>query len=408
MNDTLKHWARKSGAVRAINACWKGRRTRKQYIDLCAHYGSACVFDETGLWPMSITEGASNGDEYTWRPTVLYVGADWDQDSAGLLQGLRQVADVFLFEGEPGRYGQLSSRERKDILYLRGRNGAALVDQFDRLSTARKVDLVIGQMWSFTMEPSALATVRQRGGRVVNIAMDDRHAFRGGTLENGEHAGTCGLAGVLDLACTSAPECVTWYEKEGCRAMFFPEASDSTLFRPLDTNKEIEVVFVGANYGIRQEMVTSLHRIGIAVEAFGTGWPNGRLSTDDMPRIFSSSKIVLGCGTVGHCTDFYALKLRDFDGPMSGSLYTTHNNPDLRGLYDIGREIVTFSSTLEMLDKVVYYLSHDAEREKIAAAGRTRAANAHTWAQRFRGLLAKMSYTSRADSNNEYSVIAKS
>jgi hypothetical protein len=405
MNDTLKHWARKSGAARAVNAWWKARQTRKQYIDLCAHYGSGCVLDANGSWPTSMTEGASNGDEYTWRPTVLYVGADWDQDSAGLLQGLRQVADVFLFEGEPGRYGQLSSRERKDILSLRGRNGAALVDQFDLLSTARKVDLVVGQMWAFTMEPSALGAIRRRGARVVNIAMDDRHAFRGWTLENGEHAGTCGLAGVLDLACTAAPECVAWYEKEGCRAMFLPEASDSTLFQPLETNKEIEVVFVGANYGIRQEMVTSLRRIDIAVEAFGNGWPNGRLSTDDMPRIFSSSKIVLGCGTVGHCKDFYALKLRDFDGPMSGSLYITHDNPDLRGMYDIGREIVTFNSTSEMRDKVAYYLSHDAEREKTAAAGRTRAVNAHTWAQRFRDMLAKISTTSRGDSNNAGSVI---
>jgi hypothetical protein len=408
MIDGIKDWLRQIGAARAMNSWWKGRRTREQYIDLCAHYGSACVFDETGLWPMSISEGANDVDEYTWRPTVLYVGADWDQDSAGLLQGLRQVADVFLFEGKPGRYGQLSSREHKDILSLRRRNGAALTTQFDRLSIARKVDLVIGQMWAFTMEPSALAAIRRRGARVVNIAMDDRHAFRGWTLENGEHAGTCGLAGVLDLACTAAPECVTWYEKEGCRAMFLPEGSDPSLFRPLETNKEIEVVFVGANYGIRQEMVTSLRRIGIAVEAFGTGWPNGRLSTDDMPRIFSSSKIVLGCGTVGHCKDFYALKLRDFDGPMSGSLYITHDNPDLRGLYDIGREIVTFNSTSEMVDKVVYYISHDAEREEIAAAGRTRAANAHTWAQRFRYLLAKVSYASRGDSNNEGSGIAKS
>ena len=65
--------------------------------------------------------------------------------------------------------------------------------------------------------------------------------------------------------------------------------------------------------------------------------------------------------------------MRDFDGPMSGSLYLTHDNTDLYDLFKAGKEIITYNTPKECADKIVYYLSHIDEAETIAKLGRKRA-----------------------------------
>jgi len=96
---------------------------------------------------------------------------------------------------------------------------------------------------------------------------------------------------------------------------------------------------------------------------------------------------VLGIGTIGHCSDFFSLKLRDFEAPLSGSLYLTHDNPDLYELYEVGKEIVTYRTAEDCADKVAYYLAHPEEAHAIARAGMKRALRDHTFDTRFKQLL---------------------
>jgi hypothetical protein len=209
-------------------------------------------------------------------------------------------------------------------------------------------------------------------------------------MPDGTDGGTRGIAPWLSLALTDAAECTAWYEAIGTKSAFFPEASDPELFQPCGEPKRHDVAFVGASYGIRGKLVDALRRAGVDVRAYGNGWPNGRIPTDDVPALFSRSRIVLGCGTVGHCEDFVALKLRDFDAPMTGSLYVTNDNPDLEALFDVGRELVTFADVDDAVAKVRHYLRHDDEREHVAAAGRARCVADHTWDQRVRMIVASI------------------
>ena len=165
--------------------------------------------------------------------------------------------------------------------------------------------------------------------------------------------------------------------------MYLPEASDPGLYKPFESKKLYDVCFVGANYGVRKKIIKKIKNKGIKVVCYGNGWKNGRIDLSKIPELFAKSKIVLGIGTIGYCTDFYALKMRDFDGPMSGSLYITHDNPDLCDLYEIGKEIVVYKTPKECADKVEYYLENEKERTQIAAAGRLRAQKDHTWEKRF-------------------------
>jgi len=244
-------------------------------------------------------------------------------------------------------------------------------------------NILIAQTWASYINSRVFDHLRHKHGTVViNIAMDDRHQYWGDRIA-GQWGGTCGLIPHIDLALTAAPECVDWYRKENCPALYFPEASDPDIFHPMPERRKVhDVAFVGGRYGVRERIVSALRDAGINVTTYGRGWEDGRIDTRDVPSLFAQSKIVLGVGTIGHCTDFYALKLRDFDGPMSGSLYLTHDNPDLFELYVIGKEIVTYHSIAQCVEQARYYLEHDSEREAIASAGHARAKVDHTWDRR--------------------------
>ena len=319
---------------------------------------------------------------------ALWVGTDAGQDRSGLLQGLARVAEVVEFINEVGEYGQLRAIGPLAI-QEREANGRTLLKYIENYrEKGNPIEVIVGQLWNYRMDNRALDHARKYGIRVVNIGMDDRHAYWGRRMPNGEWGGTRGLVGHVDLVCTAAPECVEWFSLEGCRAIFLPEASDPNFFAPRsDVAKVCDVCFVGAAYGIRQEIVAALEQSGLTVSAYGKGWPRGPISTEEVPELFARSKIILGVGTIGYCTDLFALKMRDFDGPMSGSLYLTTGNPDLLALYDVGSEIVTYRNVRECVELAKYYVRHDVEREAIADAGRRRAERDHTWQRRFECVL---------------------
>jgi spore maturation protein CgeB len=80
--------------------------------------------------------------------------------------------------------------------------------------------------------------------------------------------------------------------------------------------------------------------------------------------------------------------LRSFEIPACGAFMLAERTEDHLSLLREGAEAVFFSSPEEMLDKIRYYLAHDAERERIARAGHARiTAGGHTYHDRLRELI---------------------
>lgn len=325
-------------------------------------------------------------------PRVFFMGTDEQQDKSGFFQALQRVADVRVFTRDDGSWGQ---NDPAVYEVRRERNTRRLWALLSELSSAGwQPDFLLMQTWGCLVDPEIFSRIRNAFGTMVaNIAMDDRHQYWGRKV-HGEWDGTFSLIPHIDLTLTAAPEAVDWYRKEGGAALYFPEASDPEIFHPmLELPKVHEVSFVGSRYGIREKVVTALRKAGIQVAAYGNGWENGRISTEDVPKLFAQSKIVLGVSAIGHCPDFVGLKLRDFDAPMSGSCYLTQHNDDLNELYEIGREVATYRSLEECVEQVRHLLAHDDERQAIAAAGRIRASTDHTWDARFHMLWAHLGIT---------------
>ena len=119
------------------------------------------------------------------------------------------------------------------------------------------------------------------------------------------------------------------------------------------------------------------------MEAYGWGWPGGPLSTEEMVKMYSQSRINLGFGSVAGHKDTFCLKGRDFEIPMSGGLYLTEAHPELSRVFCPGEEILTYSSVKDLVRKIRYYLDHPAEAEAIRKRGYERALREHTWEIRF-------------------------
>jgi spore maturation protein CgeB len=84
------------------------------------------------------------------------------------------------------------------------------------------------------------------------------------------------------------------------------------------------------------------------------------------------------------------MKLRDFEVPACGGFYLVEQAPDYDGLFERGREVETWRTVGELIDKIRYYLDHENERAAIAAAGRQRALREHLWTHRFAALFSEL------------------
>jgi spore maturation protein CgeB len=74
--------------------------------------------------------------------------------------------------------------------------------------------------------------------------------------------------------------------------------------------------------------------------------------------------------------------IRMFEATGMGTLLVTEAAPNLAELFEPDREVVTYTSKDEAVEKILYLLEHEAERHKIAFAGQQRTTKQHTAAKR--------------------------
>ena len=82
------------------------------------------------------------------------------------------------------------------------------------------------------------------------------------------------------------------------------------------------------------------------------------------------------------------VRLRDFEGPMCGACYITGHTDEITAFYEIGKEIDTYRSREELIDKCRFYLRHPSAAGRMRNAGFQRAQRDHTWVRRFMQLFA--------------------
>jgi len=219
---------------------------------------------------------------------------------------------------------------------------------------------------------------------------------------------------------TTDYEAIKKYQKIGYKnAIKSQWGCNHFLYRPVSSKKRRDVAFIGQPHSNRVEIVEKIKNSGIKIETWGRGWSNGRISQEDMIKVFSESKINLNLAKcsmsnipkslarvflkreknkkirirkpsrwadefrsfLGHRRS--EIKGRTFEIPGTGSLMMMDNVEDLGSYYKIGKEVVVYENAGDLIKKIKYYLKNKEEREKIAIAGYKRTLKEHTYEKRF-------------------------
>ncbi|MBF0246081.1 MAG: glycosyltransferase [Planctomycetes bacterium] len=171
------------------------------------------------------------------------------------------------------------------------------------------------------------------------------------------------------------------------KVVFIDKAFHATLHRPVEPGQEekrrygADVGFIGSFEAERAEAMLCLAESGVRVRIWGNGWGPWRgrhplLAVENRP-IYSGEYVLALCATkINLC---FLRKInrdqqtdRSVEIPACGAFMLAERTEEHQRLFTEDREAVYFSDTLEMFAKVRYYLEHEAERERIAAAGRCR------------------------------------
>ncbi len=94
-----------------------------------------------------------------------------------------------------------------------------------------------------------------------------------------------------------------------------------------------------------------------------------------MRRVPICLNLMKGCLETG-------LNLRHFEITAHGAFMLTYHTAELASCFEVGKECDVFHNEQELLEKIHYYLEHDAERRAIAAAGQRRTLSEHLYSHR--------------------------
>lgn len=175
------------------------------------------------------------------------------------------------------------------------------------------------------------------------------------------------------------------YEQLDIPAVLYFSAYSKHDYYPMDVKKTIDVSFVGIYYGRpeRSDYIDYLKNKGIMISTYGSGFDGGYISQQKMNEIFSQSKINLNFTQLYQALELYQdnpllprirqNKGRPIEIALTKSFCLSQYAPPLDKLFEIDKEIAVFDTKEQLLDKVLYYLHHSRERERIAANAYKRA-----------------------------------
>lgn len=226
---------------------------------------------------------------------------------------------------------------------------------------------------------------------------------------------TASLASHYDVIFTLELECVPFYLGCGCRQVhYLPFAANPAIYRPkpVPVNYRYDISFIGSAYWTRVDFFDRIASFLAERHTYISGiwWDRLRHYKQLAPKIelgkwmgaeetasyYYGSKIVInlhrstndptynkntqGIGAVSP-------NPRTFEIASCGTLQMTDVRSDLGRFYVPGKEIVTYSSPEELMQKIDYYLAHEEERTAIALNALRRTLQEHTYVHRLDRML---------------------
>lgn len=170
----------------------------------------------------------------------------------------------------------------------------------------------------------------------------------------------------------------TFYCMQDCYKMggdeYLPYAYDPVWHHPEEQEYQFDACLIGLHYESRDKWVRALRHRGLDVY-----YDIGPVF-DEMRTLYNQAPIALSWSSKDD------LIARVFEGLAMGRLVVCNEVPDLPKFFEAGKDLVTFRTLDEAIEKVVYYNAHPSEAVKIAERGR-RTVGPHTWDARVHQIL---------------------
>lgn len=205
------------------------------------------------------------------------------------------------------------------------------------------------------------------------------------------------------LVLTPAKECLSLYQRERIRALYFHFACNPSFHQPTEPSYKYSCdLLLVANYytsypqrkiGI-ETVLSPLRSEPYDLKVFGNehwlantdhytlapGVYQGYLPYDQLPCAYSSAKIVLGLNSVIDSPTM--MSMRTFEALGCRAFYLTHWTPAVENLFKNHVHLVWSRHPDETLELVRFYLNRADLREKIARQGREEVYHKHTYQHR--------------------------
>ena len=203
-----------------------------------------------------------------------------------------------------------------------------------------------------------------------------------------------------DLIMTSFPHLVPRLRALGVASEFFRIGFDTRVLELLGkVEKNIDASFVGGisrHHGMALPMLEYLAR-NTPIEFFGYGADSlsrsspivarhhGEVWGLDMYRALARSRVTLNRHI--NVAENYANNMRLYEATGVGALLITDCKDNLGELFEVGREVVAYSSAEEAVELIRYYIDHPEQARAIAQAGQARTLREHTYQRRMAELV---------------------
>ena len=185
---------------------------------------------------------------------------------------------------------------------------------------------------------------------------------------------------------------------------FFPPGIDTAVHFPgsetaADDNHVVDGVvncaFVGAGYANRRDFVARF-RQKMPLQVMGTFWGHdkplaGALDHADVCEVYRRSLVLLNLPSFKNLEDPVPPTFanpRVFEICGCGGFQLVDERLPIAAHFEPGREVVTFDSVEDAVEKAGYYLTHPEQRRAIARAGYRRAMADHRYESRLTPLVA--------------------
>jgi hypothetical protein len=203
-----------------------------------------------------------------------------------------------------------------------------------------------------------------------------------------------------DLVLTSFPHFVPRLRALGVSSEYFRIGFDERVLSLLgDVGKDIGFSFVGGisrHHGGAIPLLeclaeqTDMRVFGYGADSLPSTSPirqrhGGEVWGMDMYRALARSRITLNRHI--NVAENNANNMRLYEATGVGTMLLTDRKENLHELFEIGKEVVAYSSKEEAAEVVRHYLDHPQEAEQIAKAGQARTLRDHTYAQRMQELV---------------------